>query len=514
MAKVRLNFRCFFVAMLKILMVASEAAPFAKTGGLADVIGSLPAALAAQGVDVRVVMPRYSSVDLSQRAVVSLGLVRVPFDDGERLAEIQQAVEPLNTSVGDVPIYFVEAPHFFRRPLLYGYDDDILRFGFFSRAVLEMLRQTVSLKWRPDIIHCHDWHAALLPVYLRTVLQNDESLKTIKTVFSIHNLAYQGLAPKENLPRLGLDWSLFNHHQLEFHGQVNPLKAGLVFADALTTVSPRYAREIQTPEYGEGLDSVLRARDAALTGIINGIDPSAWHPLTDSYINHNYGALDWNNKARCKTDLLQKIGLQQEKNVPVIGMVSRLSSQKGFDLVADIMEPMLEMGCQFVLLGNGDERYLHCFNELGRRFPAASSMNLGKFNEELAHHIYAGSDLFLMPSLYEPCGLSQMIALAYGTVPIVRATGGLADSVSEWNPQTQAGNGFVFEEFSSAQLLSAVTRALKIYRSRAWPNLVKNAFAGDFSWDASAAHYKELYENLARDKRISDAKIPVAAPAA
>lgn len=494
-------------------MVASEGTPYVKTGGLADVIGSLPAALVAQGVDVRVIMPRYSDVKFGERSVVSLGLVRVPFDGSERLAEIQQAVPPTDAEkADDITAYFVEAPQFFRRPSLYGYEDDLLRFGFFSRAVLEMLRQLTSLHWCPDIIHCHDWHTGLLPVYLRTVFKDDKQIGNIKTVFSIHNLAYQSVVPKSYLPRLGLGWDTFTFHRLEYFDQVNPMKAGLVYSDELTAVSAGYASEIQTPEYGEGLDHVLRERADHLTGIINGIDYTIWHPSTDPFVCANYSALDWSNKATCKRDLLKTVGLLPEngqavdlKGKPVIGMVSRLSSQKGFDLVIDSMEQILELGCYFVLLGNGDERYLHLFEDLGRRYPKTTSMNLGKFNEELAHKIYAGCDLFLMPSRYEPCGLGQMIALDYGTVPIVRCTGGLADTVHEWEPKTRTGNGFVFQNFSAYEMMAAVHRAVETYHSPAWPEVVRNAFAGDFSWDASAARYKKLYENLARESRVHQA---------
>ncbi|HEX8834408.1 MAG TPA: glycogen synthase, partial [Abditibacteriaceae bacterium] len=370
--------------------------------------------------------------------------------------------------------------------------------GYFCRAAIEMLRLPNLLKWQPDIVHCHDWHCGLLPAYLKTVYADDAALQSLKTVFTIHNLAYQGLAPKENLPLLGFDWSLFNSRQLEYYDQINPMKAGLVFADEITTVSVQYAREVQTPEYGEGLEGVLHERKAALHGIVNGIDYSQWSPLHDTYLCTNYSATKPANKAKCKRELLRRIGLAttSRKRIPVVGMVSRLSSQKGFDLVAEALESMLEMGCLFVLLGTGDEKYVRLFENLGQQFPQSTSINLGSYNEELAHHIYAGSDFFLMPSLYEPCGLGQMIALAYGTVPIVRATGGLADSVHEWNPQTGSGNGFVFEKFSADAMLDAVRRAISAYHSKEWPALVQNTFACDFSWDVSAERYQDLYASL------------------
>ena len=561
---------------LKILMVASEGTPFIKTGGLADVVGSLPGALAARGADVRVVLPRYAAIDAGRFPVRTLAQIPLAFDGDWVSAEIQAVSDTagtgadratvratvddaaddststalpvaLSNATGRVATYLIEAPRYFRRPQCYSYDDDLLRFGFFCRAALEVPR---VLEWKPDIIHCHDWHAGLLPAYLQTLGATEPSLRGVKTVFTIHNLAYQGIAPKEFLPRLGLDWSLFTARGLEFYDQINALKSGLVFSDALTAVSPQYAREIQTSAYGEGLEGMLQERVAqsrvaqsrvaqsrvaqsrvaqspdvlhgdVLRGIVNGINYADWNPRHDPHLAAPYGPDDVSGKAICKRDLLRRVGLADDSSgladdgsglpgrvglphgsgdspdLPVIGMVSRLSWQKGLDLVAQALQPMLELGCHFVLLGTGDERYLRIFRGLGRKFPRATAMIVGEFNDDLAHHIYAGSDFFLMPSRYEPCGLGQMIALAYGTVPIVRATGGLADTVHEFDARNGNGNGFVFHDFSAPALLEAVKRGFGCYHTSAWPQLAQNALRCDFSWDASAARYMELFHEVA-----------------
>lgn len=509
---------------LKILMVASEGTPFIKTGGLADVVGSLPGALTARGAEVRVVLPHYAAIDAGRFPTRTLAQIPLAFDGDWVSAGIQAmtheagAVNSAGTAAasgepaGRVSTYLIEAPRYFRRPRCYSYDDDLLRFGFFCRAALELPR---VLEWKPDIIHCHDWHAGLLPAYLQTLSATEPGLRGIKTVFTIHNLAYQGVAPKEFLARLGLDWSLFTTRGLEYYGQINALKSGLVFSDALTAVSPQYAREIQTPVYGEGLEGVLQERvgqaPEVLRGIVNGINYADWNPRHDPHLAAPYGPDDMSGKAICKRDLLRRVGLPggveqpggevsgggDSLRVPVIGMVSRLSWQKGFALVAQALQPILELGCCFVLLGTGEERYLQLFRGLGQKFPRATAMKVGEFNDDLAHHIYAGSDFFLMPSRYEPCGLGQMIALAYGTVPIVRATGGLADTVEEFDARNGTGNGFVFHDFSAPALLEAVKRGLNCYHSPAWPQLVQNALRCDFSWDASAARYLQLFREVA-----------------
>ncbi|HVF09163.1 MAG TPA: glycogen synthase GlgA [Abditibacteriaceae bacterium] len=490
---------------LQVLMVASEAVPYVKTGGLADVIGSLPHALVAQGIDVRVVLPHYAGIDNRDFNPHVLGTIHATVDGVSQAAKIRQTTSPASpgtaaqsTAVQStaVPVYLIDAPHYFHRPQPYGYEDDVLRFGFFSRACLEMWP---VLDWQPDIIHCHDWHTGLVPVFLSTGDFGDR-LTGIKTIFSIHNLVYQGLSDASYLPRLGLDATLFNHHQLEFYGRLNLLKAGLVFADVLTTVSPNYAREIQTPEFGAGLEGVLQERAGVLHGILNGIDYGVWHPCHDGYLPQRFGPDDLSGKSVCKRSLLRRMGLSEKdwETRPVIGMVSRLSAQKGFDLVEGALSHLIALGCHVVLLGSGDASYMQLFQGLNARCAGAFRAELGRYDEELAHQIYAGSDMFLMPSHYEPCGLSQMISLAYGTIPIVRATGGLADSVMEFGPATGCGNGFVFHDYSVPALLEAMKRALHCYRSDDWPRVMQNAFTCDFSWDASACAYAQLYRDIVK----------------
>lgn len=469
---------------LKILMVAAEAVPFVKTGGLADVIGSLPAALRRHDCDVRVAIPRYAGIASDLVTAAPLASQTIDFEGQLQNATIHRA------TADGVPFYLIDAPQYYNRQRLYGFEDDALRFGFFCRACLD-LPQAVG--WQPDVIHCHDWHAALLPVY-----QHLAAPARAATVFTVHNLAYQGVTAAAYMPRLGLPWELFNYHQLEFYGQLNPMKGGLVFADALTTVSRGYAAEITTAEYGAGLNGVLRERADHLAGILNGIDYARWNPRTDPHLTAHYGPDDLAGKAACKRDLLQRLGLPLPGNkpMPVIGIVSRLSEQKGFDLVERALEAIVAMGCYLVVLGSGSEHFMRLFAAMQRRYPRAIACELGRFNNELAHRIYAGSDIFLMPSHYEPCGLGQMIALAYGTVPVVRATGGLADTVHEFDVLTGEGNGFVFHDYTAPALIEAVRRAVDCYRGPGWNRLVANTFACDFSWDQSALQYIGLYESL------------------
>jgi starch synthase len=483
---------------MNVLMLASEMTPFCKTGGLADVIGALPSALAPHGVDARVLLPHYSLLDLAGRTVQTLGTIHIRFDGQIISAEVQELLAP-DSTVLPTRVYLLDCSRYYHRARLYGEPDDTLRFGFFCRAALEIVRQPQLLNWRPEIVHGHDWHAGLFPAYQRTTLEGGEV--KMRTVFSIHNLAYQGAADKELLPRLGLDWSTFTPEGLEFYDSINPLKAGLVYSDVLTTVSPTYACEIQTPELGEGLDGVLRKRSSALHGILNGIDTEKWNPARDTYLAAPYSEEYSQNKALCKQALLRSCGIKGRDSAPLIGLVSRLSSQKGLDLVAEALPEMLEAGATFVLLGSGDARYMELFAQLATHYGSTASFHLGAFNEELAHQIYAGADFFLMPSLYEPCGLGQLIALAYGTIPIVRHTGGLADTVENWNSETCCGNGFVFEEFSARAMLRAIRSALETYNSPAWPRIVSNAFAARWTWDASAARYAALYQSTVKIDR-------------
>jgi len=472
---------------MKVLFCASEIVPLAKTGGLADVAGALPAALAGRGVEVRLAMPAYRGVRLfnagsSGSVTVSLGAERVEgtIIDG-RLPD------------SGLPIWLVEQDRFFDRAGLYGeggvdYPDNLARFTFFCRAVLQWLDRS---GWTPEVIHCNDWQTALLPVFLRT--DGDGGAATVLT---IHNLAYQGLFPAEQFPLTGLPLSLFAMRGLEFWGQINLLKGGLYFADVLSTVSETYAREIQTEEFGSGLDGVLRDRAADLFGILNGVDYGVWDPMVDTLIPARYSVDDLSGKAVCKATLQEEFGLPNDPHVPVIGMVTRLADQKGLDLVAESIEELLDAGMQFVLLGTGDPRYHRLFEELMARRPAEVGARL-TFDNRLAHLIEAGADLFLMPSRYEPSGLNQLYSLRYGTVPVVRKTGGLADSIVDTTPQTlQAGtaNGFVFEPYDARALGQAVRRALAAYADRAvWRRIQGHGMRADFSWRRSASRYLELY---------------------
>ncbi len=477
---------------LKILLCASEIVPFAKTGGLADVAGALPKALAALGHEVRVAMPRYDVIDGKALGVRPLTSVKVPL--GGRTVSVQIAV---SEAVEGVTAYLVDSPEYFRRGTLYGEPDDGERFGLFCRAVVELLRQG---DWVPEVVHANDWQTAMIPVYLRTAYARDKRLAGIAALFTIHNLAYQGVFERGILDTLGLDRSLFTMDGLEFWGQVNFLKGGLVFSEVLNTVSPRYAQEIQTAEFGERLEGVLRKRSADLFGVLNGLDYEEWDPATDEFIAANYHADDVTGKAACKQSLQEKLELPVRPEVPLLGLVSRLAGQKGLDLLADVFPVLLESDVQLALLGTGEPYYHELLSSLQRRFPEKMGLVLG-FDNALAHQIYAGSDMFLMPSNYEPCGLGQMISLRYGTIPIVRETGGLADTVTEFNPQTGEGNGFSAKERSSVAVLGAIARALlTMQRPNQWARLVQNAMNCRFSWEKSAKEYVKLYHRARKQR--------------
>lgn len=473
---------------MRVLFCASEIVPLAKTGGLADVAGALPAALARSGIDVRLAMPRYRGVDLPGATAVG----RLSVTLGREAAEGTLLDGRLPGS--GVPIWLVEQPDLFDRGGLYGeggqdYPDNLARFTFFCRAVAQWLARR---GWQPDVIHCHDWQTALLPVIIRT-----EGAPRAASVFTIHNLAYQGLFPADQFALTGLPPSAFAMQGLEFWGQVNLLKGGLGFADVLTTVSATYAREIQTEEFGAGLEGVLRDRADDLVGILNGVDYEVWDPAVDALLPARYSADDMDGKPICKRALQRAFGLPEDPQVPVVGMVSRLADQKGLDLVVEIMGELLDAGVQFVLLGTGDPRYHRLFEELQARRRQHVGVRLG-FDNALAHLIEAGADLFLMPSRYEPSGLNQLYSLRYGTVPVVRRTGGLADSVVDATPQALAAgraNGFVFEPYEAQALLGAVRRALAAYRDPlTWRALQQAGMRADFSWARAAGQYAALYE--------------------
>ena len=490
---------------MNILIVSSEVAPFAKTGGLADVAGALPHHVQQLGHDVVVIMPLYRRVRQSGAALQPTGIhFDVPVGTRSSSAQLHRSVLP-GPGPG-VPIYFVENDLYYDRDGLYGtggghdsdYPDNSERFIFFTRAVLEACQ---LLDFAPDVIHCNDWQTGLLPVYVKTIYSDRPHLGRSATLYTIHNLAYQGMFWHWDMKLTGLDWYLFNWRQLEYFGSLNFMKGGIVFADLISTVSKQYAREIQTPEYGVGLHDVLKERSSDLYGIINGVDYSVWSPDVDEHIAAKYSAHDLSGKAACKA-ALQKANNLPVTHTPLIGIVSRLDKQKGFDILSDAIEQILALDVQVVLLGTGDPKYHKLFETLAERHARKIAVNL-TFNNKLAHQIEAGSDMFLMPSRYEPCGLNQLYSLKYGTVPIVRRTGGLADTIINATPQALASGtatGFSFGAYAPAQLLATVRRAVDTYADKdAWAGLVQTCMAQDWSWDRSAAEYVELYR-MARAK--------------
>jgi starch synthase len=474
-------------------MLSPEVYPYAKTGGLADVLAALPPALAAAGVEVTVCVPGYRSALRAAGTPAPGPRLYAP------IASRMEAAEMVCVPGAPVPTVLLRADRYFDRDGLYGeggqdYPDNAERFAFFCRAALEWLR---AEREPPDVLHVHEWQAALAPAFLRATAALYPELGRVRTVLTLHNLAFQGRFPADHWHVLNLDARYFVPEFLEFYGEINFLKAGMVFADALTTVSPRYAAEIQTPAFGEGLDGVLRARGAALRGILNGIDDAVWDPATDPHLPARYRAGDLAGKARCKRALQAELGLEVDDDAPLLGVVSRLAEQKGFDLLAVALPPALEgWDAELAVLGSGEERYERWVRELEARFPGRVGARVG-FDEGLAHRIEAGADVFLMPSRFEPCGLNQLYSLRYGTVPIVHATGGLDDSVAEFDPATGTGTGFKFTPYTPDAFLAALERALRTRRDPAlWARLVANGMAQDFSWSRAAAEYRALYETL------------------
>ena len=475
---------------MKILYVAAEAVPFAKTGGLADVAGSLPKALKADGVDVRVIMPKFGKIPEAYRNAME------HVYDGELPVAWRKKYVGLDKyELDGVTYYFVDNEEYFNREGFYGYDDDAERFSFFSRAVLDLLPE---MDFWPDVIHTNDWHAGLVNVFLKLEHMGDARYERIKTVYTIHNLKYQGVFPKDVMPDvLGLDWKYFNNGDLEFYDAVNFMKGGIIYADAVTTVSKTYAKEIQYPYFGEHLDGLLRSREQDLSGIVNGIDYDVYNPRTDKYIFETYDEGSLDRKLDNKTELQKSLGLPERRKVPLIAIVSRLVEPKGMDLVVRMMDEILQHeDIQLVVLGTGEKRYEDWFKGLAWRYPKKVSVNI-YFSNELAQRIYAGADIFLMPSNYEPCGIGQLIALRYGTIPVVRQTGGLKDTVQQYNKYTQEGNGFVFENYNAHEMMYALKRALSFYGNyEIWHKIQLNAVQADYSWKRSAKEYEALYERL------------------
>jgi len=472
-------------------MVASEAVPLAKTGGLADVVGALSRELVRLGHDVKLVLPRYKDFGDLVKDLTEIRTIQVPATP----VPLEVTIE--TGTLNGVSLLLLRYDPFFARAGLYGeagtdHPDNLTRFAFFARAALEACQ---TLNWKPDVLHAHDWQASLVVVYLKTLYQNDARWASCRALFTIHNMGYQGIFPATEFVRTGLPWSEYTPDRLEFFGQINLLKGGIVYADLLNTVSPTYAREIQTPQFGYGLEGVLQTRKERLFGIINGIDYEHWSPATDPYLPSPYTVRDLAGKKRCKTALQREMKLAG-RSVPLIGLVSRLVAQKGIDLILDILADLLALDVQMVVLGSGDPAVEGRLTALQDRFPKTFAVRLG-FNEGLAHRIEAGADMFLMPSRYEPCGLNQLYSLSYGTVPIVRKTGGLADTVAPYVPGAKngKGTGFVFESPHPEVLFSTLLLALQVFRDKEeWKKIMLRGMRQDFSWMHSAQEYVKLYE--------------------
>jgi starch synthase len=479
---------------LKILYASAEVAPFAKVGGLADVAGALPKALKALRHDIRVVMPGYAMVEKDPRYAVKRVIDRMAVPLGGGVVRQGYVSE---TRIGkDLPVYLIGSRDFYRDAVesgkIYGQGCDA--YIYFARAIFELIRN-LHPSWRPDIIHGNDWHMGFIPVYLAAHEKVAAEFGDVASAFTVHNLSYQGEFDYDVLARADLAGSLFAFDKMEAYGRVNFLKSGVVFADVVNTVSETYAKEIQTAEYGAGLEGLLEYVDGQgrLYGIVNGIDYDVFNPATDPNLAANYDAADPRGKAKCKVALQREFKLPADARAPLIGVVSRLADQKGLDLIKKIMGRLVKENMQFVLLGTGDPRYERYFTKLSAQLPTRIAARIG-FDVKLAQRIYAGADLFLMPSRFEPCGLGQMIALRYGTVPIVRKTGGLADTVRDFSPRTGKGNGFVFGPYKPDRLIAAMRKAIATFRDQeAWRTLVGNAMSGDYSWRNSAVGYVSMY---------------------
>ena len=493
---------------MKILFAASECVPFIKTGGLADVVGALTPVLKQKDVDVRVILPLYASIPEKWTSQMKL---ECEFE--VELCWRRQYCGIKSLEYQGVTFYFVDNHFYFGRSYIYGMGgDEYERFGFFSRAVIDALPH---LGFQPDIVHCHDWQTGMIPALLKIQYAHFPFYQDMRTVYTIHNLQYQGVFPiKAVQDTLGLGDSLFTADKLECYGCANYMKAGLVYADELTTVSPSYADEIQTAFYGERLDGLLRARRGQLSGILNGIDVDDYDPAKDPMIYANYDPYHLGGKETCKAELQKELGLNVDASAPLVGIISRLSNQKGLDLVECVIRELMDTGIQLVVLGMGEAKYTNLFSWAESEYPGRLAARFA-MNHQLAHRIYAGSDMFLMPSQFEPCGLSQMIAMRYGSVPIVRETGGLRDTVLSYNKFTDEGNGFTFFNYNAHDMLHTVRRAVHYYRHNreVWYKLIVRGMTGDYSWYSSAGKYEALYEKLTRSVLDFSLAEPAPAPA-
>jgi starch synthase len=485
---------------MRILLATSEAVPFAKTGGLADVCGALPVELEKRGHEPVLFLPAYPQVFESGQRVEAAGFeFSVPIGSKTVRGSLLKSTLPGS----HVPVYLVQQDEYYNRPALYGaggedFVDNCERFTFFCRAVLESIK---LLDLHIDVLHANDWQTGLLPAYLKTEYRGVPGYERIATLFTIHNLAYQGQFWHWDMLLTGLDWKYFNWHQMEFYGKLNLMKTGLVFSDALNTVSPRYAEEIQKSPLGCGLEGVLQQRREVLSGIINGVDYAVWNPTTDPHIPHHYDVNTYGDgKAACKAALQAEMGLPVRPEVPLVGFVGRLTDQKGIDLVAAVMQDWVRGNdVQWVILGTGDQQYHQLFSTLAERYPQRVAAKLA-YLDPLAHRIEAGADIFVMPSRFEPCGLNQLYSLKYGTVPVVRATGGLADTVIDASRETleaRTATGFSFREYSSLALAETLARATEAYgQKNVWDQLIRTGMSQDWSWGRSAEEYVALYQKL------------------
>jgi starch synthase len=485
---------------LQILFVTPEAVPFAKTGGLADVAGALPKSLHTLGCEIKLFIPYYRMVKESGLPHQYLGEeIEVPIGDEKLKADVY-----LGHLGQDIPVYFIGREEFFDREYLYGtskgdYFDNAERFIFFSKAILIFCQR---MGFSPDIIHHHEWQTGLIPAYLKSIYQNDPLFSRIAAVFTIHNIAYQGIFKKEKFWLTDLPPETYNPEGIEFWERINFMKAGIVYADAINTVSKKYSEEIQTPEYGYGLEGILRKRRESLSGILNGVDYEDWDPSRDPHLVVQYDLERVSGKRECKKDLLREFHLPSSlENVPLLGMISRLADQKGFDLLMEILEGLFALDIGFVLLGTGEQKYHDLFTQVAHKYPQKAGIRIA-YDDQLAHKIEAGADFFLMPSKYEPCGLNQIYSLKYGTIPVVRATGGLDDTITQYDPATKKGNGFKFTRYDAREFLNTIKMATSFYsQPKHWGQLLRNAMTADFSWKRSAEAYLQLYRKALKMKR-------------
>ena len=483
---------------MNVIFTASEITPFARTGGLGDMVAALPKVLNKAGQNCFVFLPKYKEIDDQRFKIKSTGK-RISVDMSGKITNS----EIFETIIDNcIPVYFIESDEYFQRSGIYEFNnkehpDNAERFAFFSKGCLCAIKE---LGISPDIIHCHDWPTGLIPVYLKTVYRNDNYFENTSTVFTIHNVVYQGIYDSHKMNTLGLPWEIFTPEGIEFYGKINLLKGGIAFADIITTVSKTYAREMQTFEFGNGLDGILRHRSRALYGIINGVDYDIWNPETDHLITKQFTVNDLSGKKECKKELLSIFDLKSDCLTPLIGMVARLDEQKGIDLLMESIHDLMDLDINICLLGVGKEKYHHALIEIAEKYKKRFGIKIS-FNNQMAHKIEAGADIFIMPSKYEPCGLNQLYSLKYGTIPVVRNIGGLADTINEYDHNNKCGNGFKFDKYSSAEFITAIKRALDVYNDKeSWKKLMQNAMNEDFSWERSACKYLELYKKAQTDR--------------